>query len=386
MTPAARQAAAIDILDRIAAGTAAEAALTQWARASRFAGSGDREAVRDLVFTVLRRYRSLAALGGGEGGRAALLGLARHLGEGPRWGDGPHAPPALTGAERALLEAPIPDLPRAVALDCPDWLLPAFDHALGPDADATLALLQDRAPLFLRVNLARGGVEAAIAALAEDQITAVPHPLAATALEVTENPRRLRQARAYLDGRVEVQDAASQAVAAAFAAALPAGAEVLDYCAGGGGKALALAAAGLRVQAHDIDPARMRDLPARADRAGTHIRTLARPKGLWPGVIADAPCSGSGSWRRAPEAKWRLTPERLDALCRIQSEVLDHCAALTAPGGVLAYATCSLFVQENDDQAGAFGQRHPGFAPLGTLRLTPLDGGDGFFLQMWRRG
>jgi 16S rRNA (cytosine967-C5)-methyltransferase len=393
MTPAARQAAAISILDRHAQGGAAEALLTQWGRASRYAGSGDREAVRDLVYTVLRRRRSLAALGGGADGRAALLGLARETGAWPAWDGTGHGPDPLTDAERALLSAPLPILSRGAALDCPDWLLGHFDRALGETADSVLHALRERAPLFLRVNTARATLPAVRAELAADGIETRTHPLAQTALEVTVNPRRLRASAAYLQGRVEVQDAASQAVAAAVAGELahqtaPAhvnATQVLDYCAGGGGKALALAAAGFKVSAHDADPARMRDLPARAARAGVQIALCARPDGQWPAVFADAPCSGSGSWRRAPEAKWRLTPERLQELCALQAQILDRCAALVAPGGLLAYATCSLFAEENTDQATAFDARRPAFTRLRSLAFTPLDGGDGFFLAMWRR-
>lgn len=386
MTPAARQSAAIDILNRWRAGQPAEAALTHWARASRFAGSGDREAVRDLVFRAIRQARSLAALGGGEGGRALLIGMARAEGLVPLWDGFGHAPAPLTEAETALLATPLPVLPRAEALDCPDWLLPRFDAALGTDADAVLHALRHRAPVFVRANRLRGPRESARAALAEEGITAAPHPLAETALQVTEGARKLRNSNAFAEGLIEMQDAASQAVALAFAAAVPRGAKVLDYCAGGGGKALALAAEGLAVSAHDADPGRMADLPARAKRAGARVQVLAgAPKGLWPAVLADAPCSGSGSWRRAPEAKWAFTAERLAQLTAIQDDILDRCAALAAPGGVLGYATCSLLEAENTERIAAFLARSPGWRLEKTLRLTPLDGADGFFLALLQK-
>ncbi|MBD3765973.1 MAG: RsmB/NOP family class I SAM-dependent RNA methyltransferase, partial [Rhodobacterales bacterium] len=269
------------------------------------------------------------------------------------------------------------------ALDCPDWLAPALQDALGDDFAPVLTLLRQRAPVFLRVNLRRATRAEAQAALTAEGIATRPHPLADTALEVLENPRRIRDSQAFLQGLVELQDAASQALVAALP--LRDGMRVLDYCAGGGGKALAMGArAGLRLDAHDADRRRMADLPARAARAGLRVRQLATAdlpaRGPWDLVLADAPCSGSGSWRRSPEGKWALTPARLDQLCRTQAQVLDAAARLVAPGGVLAYATCSLLQAENDDRIAAFLARSPGFAPLTRRVWTPLDGGDGFFL------
>lgn len=386
MTPAARQSAAIDILDRWLGGQAVEAALTQWARASRFAGSGDREAVRDLVFRAVRQRRSLAALGGGESGRALLLGMARADGQGIEgWTGQGHSPAPPTQAEAALLATAPAGLPRSVALDCPDWLLGLFDAALPGQADAVLERMRQRAPVFVRVNAARAGVAEVSAELARDGIATRPCPLAPHALEVTENARKLRGTPAFAQGRIELQDAASQAVAHRFAKAVGPG-EALDYCAGGGGKALALAALGLRVSAHDANPGRMADLPARATRAGAAITVVkGAPRGQWRAILADAPCSGSGSWRRAPEAKWTFTPERLAELTRVQDDILQRCAALCAPGGVLGYATCSVLEAENEARVTAFLGRHPDWNPAGVLRLSPLDGGDGFFLALLQR-
>lgn len=386
MTPAARQAAAIQILNRWRSGQPAEAALTHWARASRFAGSGDREAVRDLVFRAIRQARSLAALGGGDDGRALLIGMARVDGQVPGWDGTGHAPDPVTEAEATLLANPLPAMSRSEALDCPDWLLPRLDAALGDATGAVLTALRHRAPVFVRVNRLRATPAAALAALADEGIQTRPHPLAQTALEVTEGARRLRSSSAFAEGLIELQDAASQAVALAFAGAVPPGARVLDYCAGGGGKALALAAEGLAVSAHDADPGRMVDLPARARRAGARVQVLpAAPRGLWPAILADAPCSGSGSWRRSPEAKWTFSAERLAQLTTIQDSILESCAALTQPGGVLGYATCSLLQDENSARIAAFLERHRGWEPGRTLRLTPLDGGDGFFLALLHR-
>ena len=389
MTPAARQSAAIEILDRILAGEPAEAALTRWARGARYAGSGDREAVRDWVFRALRQRRSAGAWSGAaaESGRALMLGLLRMDGNRPEgWTGTHHAPAPLTAIEAALWDAPPPELPRAVAGDIPDWLLAHLDAALGGQTDAVLARMRDRAPVFARLHARRASPATVIAELAEAGIDARPHPLARHALELSGATRQLKQTAAFGAGLLEMQDAASQAVVEALAAHLSPGTRVLDYCAGGGGKALALAALGHEVTAHDAEPRRMRDLPARAARAGDRIALADRPRGDWPAVLADVPCSGSGSWRRAPEAKWRLTTERLAELQRLQDAILWRCADLVAPGGILAYATCSLLGAENDQRIAAFHAARPGWQALARHVWTPLDGGDGFFLALIRRG
>jgi len=389
MTPAARLAAAIAILDQLRDGTPAERALTNWGRASRFAGSGDRAAVRDHVFDVLRCRGSFAALGGGESGRALVLGLARAQGldiAALFTGEG-HAPAPLSEEEAARLAQPLPDEGALADLDWPDWLRPQLQADLGAAYAAVSARMRARAPVFLRVNLARGDRAAAQAALALEGIATRPHPLAETALEVTGGARLIQASAAYRDGLVELQDAASQAAIAQVPVA--AGMRVLDYCAGGGGKALALAARApkARIEAHDIDPGRMRDIPVRAARAGARISTVA-PGRLgrdYDLVLVDAPCSGSGTWRRTPEAKWRLTPDRLAELCTLQAQILRAAAARVAPGGRLLYMTCSLLDAENAAQAEAF-VRETGWQVAEQRRFTPLDGGDGFFAAQLERG
>lgn len=381
MTPAARLSAAIEILDRVLAGAPAEQVLTNWARASRFAGSGDRHAVRDLVYDALRCRRSFAALGGAETGRGLILGGLRSAGVDPETlftGEG-HAPAPLSSAD--IGQAPT----GFAALDIPDWLASQMQQDLG-DAFKTVAeALRHRAPVFLRANLARGSRDSARAALAEAGIEAEPHPLSPTALLVTAGARRVSASDPYTGGLVELQDAASQAVVDALP--LADGMRGLDYCAGGGGKSLAMAArARVRLFAHDSDPRRMRDLPARAKRAGVKVEVLpGAPSGLFDLVLADAPCSGSGSWRRAPEGKWALTPQRLQDLRNIQSEILDKASALVQPRGWFAYATCSLLNAENRDQIDAFLARTGKWSLQRELRLTPIDGADGFYLALLQR-
>ena len=386
MTPAARISAAIVVLDQILAGAPVDQSLTNWGRGNRFAGSGDRHAIRDLVFDALRCRRSHAALGGGMTGplmtgRALALGGLRAAGVDPRGlftGEG-HAPSPLRPDEVGRPPA------GAEALDVPDWLEAPLQAALGPDYQAVMQAMRHRAPVFLRVNLARVSRDEALRLLAAEGIAAQAHDLVNTALQVTVNERKIQTSGPYLAGLVELQDAASQAVVALLD--LQPGARVLDYCAGGGGKTLAMAARGVAPDAHDIRAARMKDLPARAARAGARVRIVQDPARSAPYdvILVDAPCSGSGSWRRDPQGKWALTPERLAELQRLQSDILDRCVPLLAAKGVLAYATCSLLTQENEAQVQGFLARHSGFIAIATQRFTPLQGGDGFFAAMLTR-
>lgn len=380
MTPSARLAAAIAILDRVLAGEPAERALTNWGRASRFAGSGDRAAVRDVVFDALRRRNSAAARGGGLTGRGLVLGLAREAGQESLFSGEGHAPPA-PGPEEAGREPAAEE-----RLDLPDWLLPELRASLGTQFEAVAEAMRSRAPVFLRVNLRRTDVPGALAALAAEGIAARPHPLAATALEVTDNARKVQASGAYRTGLIELQDASSQAVVAALP--LIDGMKVLDHCAGGGGKTLAMAAqARLKLLAHDASPGRMVDLPVRAQRAGVKVAVIGSPETQAPYdlVLVDAPCSGSGSWRRDPEGKWRLTDMALDRVQATQAMILDQVAPMVRGKGWLAYATCSLLHRENRGQVDAFLSRHDGWRLQRDHVFTPLQGGDGFYLALLQR-
>lgn len=385
MIAAARVAAAIDVLDLIRSGAPAEKTLTTWGRTHRFAGSGDRLAIRDLVYDALRCRRSLAALGGGDTGRGLMIGLMRRAGQDPAvlfTGLG-HAPAVLGPADEAL-----PDQSDAQRLDVPDWLYPMFAADLGADVGPVLRQLQSRANVFLRVNLRRADRSGAMAMLLRDGVETIAHPKVKTALQVSGTARQIQQSAAYLDGLVELQDAASQA--AVLRLPLQPGQRVLDYCAGGGGKALAIAAiAEVTVVAHDADPRRMADLPARAARAGVSIATAATaalvqrlPFDL---VLVDAPCSGSGTWRRTPDAKWRLTAEALARLGALQAAILAQAAAHVRPGGLLAYATCSVLRAENQAQIQGFTAAYPDWALRDEMQLLPTEQGDGFYLALLQR-
>jgi 16S rRNA (cytosine967-C5)-methyltransferase len=366
-----------------------EQALTNWGRASRFAGSGDRHAVRDLVYDAMRCRRSFAALGGAATGRGLILGGLRAAGSDPEalFAGMGHAPVLLSEAERHNSTTP-DQMSDAERLDCPDWLVPDLARSLGADFAAVMQALQRRAPVYLRVNLMRISRDQAIDRLGGEGIGARSVTIAKSALEVFDSPRKIASSLMYAEGLVELQDAASQAVIEALP--LQDGMRVLDFCAGGGGKALAMAArAQLKLTAHDVAPARLRDMAPRAARSGVSIAVVDTPAlprlAPFDLVLTDVPCSGSGAWRRAPEGKWTLTRERLTDLIATQARILDQAHAHLRPGGHLAYVTCSLLDAENDAQIASFLERHPRYEQESGRRLTPLDGGDGFFLSVLRR-
>ncbi|MDO5632464.1 MAG: RsmB/NOP family class I SAM-dependent RNA methyltransferase [Paracoccus sp. (in: a-proteobacteria)] len=380
MTPNARIAAAITVLDMILDGQPAEQALLRWSRGARYAGSGDRAAVRDLVFDSLRRRRSRAALGGGLTGRGLMLGMLRETGADPDT--------VFTGQGFD----PQPVTPQEVGhppqggevSDLPDWILPQWSASLGDEAQAVALALRDRAPIWLRVNLLKATPDDTVTALTRDGISVEPSDGLPTALRVTAGERRVSASAAYQQGMVELQDLSPQLACAALP--LRDGDRVLDYCAGGGGKALALAArGGAQITAHDADPSRMRDLPVRAARAGARITVTIRPTGLFDLVVADVPCSGSGTWRRTPDQKWRLTAQELMRLTALQAQIITEAARHVRPGGHLAYMTCSVLQAENQAQILAFLGQNPAFSETFSHCYTPLTASDGFFLSLLSR-
>lgn len=385
MTPAARAEAAIALLDSWLGGASAEQALTNWARSARYAGSKDRAAVRDLVYDALRARGSCAQLGGAADGRGLILGLIRLQGGDPTaiFGGDPYAPAALRPEEEALLAQAVQVDPGH---DVPDWLVERLAVRAGAELPALLSSFHARAPLYLRVNLRKATPEAVIAHLAGQGIVARADPRAVTALEVSSGARQVKATQAYLDGWIEPQDLSVQR--AVLAVDWPAG-PILDYCAGGGGKALAIAAlTGRVVNAHDADPRRMGDLPQRAARAGATVTMLAGAdlarSGPYACVLCDVPCSGSGTWRRDPEAKWRLTPARLAELVALQADILTRAARLVRPGGQLVYMTCSLFHDENEARIADFLAAHQAWRCESAGVETPLSASDGFYHAVLR--
>lgn len=391
MTPAARVQAAIELLDEIIAaardaGAAADTIIARYFKTRRYAGSKDRRAVRDLVYRAIRRSGERP-----PSGREAMLGVAQQDQELLSLFNGsPHSPAAIEPGE---------DGPVASA--APAWLIQRFDPLI--DAAEFDALLE-RAPLDVRVNRLKGTREEAQAALAEASFTALS-PIGLRLPEgfaVEDHPL-------HHSGLIEVQDEGSQLLS--LACAVQPGMTVIDLCAGAGGKTLALAAEmdnQGRIVAMDTDRNRLSRLAPRAQRAGAAIieQRLLNPgaemsalediKGTADLVLVDAPCSGTGTWRRNPEGRWRLDPQRLSRLVNLQSHLLELAMELVRPGGHLVYAVCSLLTEEGRGQAERFGASRsgavsesppiPGGRKAGPgLLLTPgQDGTDGFFVARWR--
>jgi len=389
VTPAARLQAAIEILDEVVAsarddGPPADTLVARYFKTRRYAGSGDRRAVRELLFRAIRRAGERPS-----NGREAVVGLAEDDPELAMLFGQPRGPAPLVEGEAA-----------AVSSAVPSWLAAEFSPLV---TKAEWPALLERAPLDLRVNIARANRADMLQRFAGGAATALsPWGIRLPAdSRVDDHP-------AFEAGQVEVQDEGSQLVALACTGGSPM--RVLDLCAGAGGKSLALAAAlpASELLATDTNRARLAKLAPRADRAGAQIAArlldggreldgLADWRGAADLVLVDAPCSGSGTWRRNPEGRWRLTPERLDRLVRLQERLLGIAAELVKPGGHLVYAVCSLLAREGAGQIARFTEARsswvaeetpiPGGRSDGCGRLlTPAhDGTDGFFVARLAR-
>lgn len=441
MLTGGRLQAAIEVLEQVLDRyRPATEALKEWGHAHRFAGSGDRAAIGNLVFDALRNRASLAHLMGEDTPRALIVGAFLHV-----WGNtvehldvaiagDRHAPRRMSDAERIQLRtATLDDAPDWVRADVPQWLEGAFAESFGAAAVAEGRALAARAPIDLRVNTLKATRDKLAKAL--QRFAPQPTPISPTGLRIAapKGPARAPNVQAdaaFAKGWFELQDEGSQVATLACEAA--AGQQVADICAGAGGKTLALSALMAnkgQVHAYDADRGRLKGIFERLRRAGTRNVQVIEP-GTAPldhlheridVVLVDAPCSGSGVWRRRPDAKWRLSAEALDARMSEQAAVLDAAVPLVKPGGRIVYVTCSVLGAENGGQVDAFLSTHPAFAPRpvtaeltasiaanrekhgeqkvygqqtvngissreSSLQLTPLrDSTDGFFIAVLER-
>jgi 16S rRNA (cytosine967-C5)-methyltransferase len=431
MTPAARLSAAIELLETIdAQRVPAAKALKEWGTAHRYAGSGDRAAIAGLIWDVLRRRASSAWLMNAETSRARVLGMLKlerkldaeaisALCDGGRF-----APEPLSADERAALTSRTLDgAPAHIAGDYPQWLDAHLADVFGDDRVAEATAMASRAPLDLRVNTLKSSRDKMLPRLSH--LGAEPTPWSPLGLRIelgadARNPG-IHAEEDFIKGAVEVQDEGSQ-LAALLSGAKP-GEQVIDLCAGAGGKTLALAAMMQgkgRLIATDHDKRQLAPIHERLSRAGVHNADVRTPKGETDPladirasadlVVIDAPCTGTGTWRRNPDAKWRMRPGALEVRLKDQAEVLDRAAALVKPGGRIAYITCSVLPPENGAQVRAFVGRHPAFAVVppeqtasvlwdkaegfasaarqsaeGWLMTPRRTGTDGFFVSVLKR-
>jgi 16S rRNA (cytosine967-C5)-methyltransferase len=430
MTPAARISAAIEVLGDIETRRRpASDALKDWGLSHRFAGSKDRAAIASLVYDALRRKASAGWIMQDTSPRGVVLGMLRlqrgldlpaiaALFSGERF-----APEPLSAAERERLEsARLDDAPAHVAGDFPDWIEPSLQRLFGDDTVPELQGLSARAPLDLRVNTLKVSSR-------EEAHDALPHlgatesPLSPLGLRIapSEDGRgpAVQSEPEFIKGWIEIQDEGSQL--AALLSAVKPGEQVVDLCAGGGGKTLALAALmdnHGQIYATDADARRLAPIHDRLTRAGVRNVQVRTPRakadavtdldGKIDCVLVDAPCTGVGTWRRNPDAKWRLRPGSLETRLKEQAAVLDRAASLVRPGGRIVYITCSILPEENDDALTALMERKAGFSAVPVsqilqtaglshleqsirptalgLQMTPLrTGTDGFYVAVLRR-
>ncbi|MGC9953581.1 MAG: RsmB/NOP family class I SAM-dependent RNA methyltransferase [Rhizomicrobium sp.] len=398
MTPSARLQAVIDILQGLeATAQPADRFLRDWFRARRYAGSKDRAAISERAYAILR-HRSSFAWRMGSGDARALV-IASLLAEGLSAnaiadlfdGKGYGAAALSQDERRALSSPPQGEPPLCVRGEFPPFLEAELVRAFGPALLDEMTAMQARAPVDLRVNILKASRETVLEALRADGFAVEPTPFAPHGLRFPpgEGSAKLGAMPLFAKGAFEFQDEAAQ-IAALLCAAKP-GMRVLDLAAGAGGKSLALAALMRNmgeIVAHDTNPGRLRALAPRAARAGATIvhPWPERPLGAFDVVLIDSPCSGTGTWRRQPELRWRTTPDGLQALTGLQDELLEQGAALVAAGGRLVYATCSILPGENEDRVARFLSRHAGFAVLSASAVwleatgtTPPPGMDRFF-------
>src|SRR3954454_24850022 len=431
MTPAARLSAAIELIEAIdTQRVPAAKALKEWGTAHRYAGSGDRAAIAGLVWDVLRRRASSAWIMDDDTPRARVLGMLKvergmdaeaiaTLCDGGRF-----APTPLSDAERAaLVSRSTADAPPHIAGDYPEWLDGYFAQIFCEDRAGEAAAMASRAPLDLRVNALKAAREKVLAATAHLGTAPTPWSPLGLRIELGADARNpgIHAEEAFIKGAIEVQDEGSQ-LATLLSAAKP-GEQVIDLCAGAGGKTLTLAAMMQgkgRLIATDYDKRQLAPIYERLSRAGVHNADVRSPKGESDPlgdirasaglVLIDAPCTGTGTWRRNPDAKWRMRPGALEVRLKDQITVLDRAAALVKPGGRIAYITCSVLAPENGEQVRGFIARHPEFSvvpldetasvlweraddfaqaalpsPEGWLMTPRRTGTDGFFVSVLRK-
>jgi 16S rRNA (cytosine967-C5)-methyltransferase len=430
MQPGAKAAAAIAVLtDMAEAKRPAKVALKAWGRSARYAGARDRAAVSGLVLDALRHKSELGAVMGSDDPRALVIGTLGRI-----WGRSiddidaefvasEHAPDGLRADEKFLLAKEDRSFPAFIKANIPEWLWPHFVRAFGDEALTEGQAMCSRAPVDLRLNeLKRPAADAlkAVTKMGGEAVQWLPTAARIPAPSADTRAGHVQSLPGFAKGWLEVQDAGSQFVA--LCTGIGPGTQVLDYCAGGGGKTLALAQQMQnkgQIFAYDRDGRRLVPIHARLKRAGVRNAQVRDPRdddplgdlaGKMDAVLVDAPCTGTGTWRRHPDAKWRLKDTQLQTRMREQDQVLAQAAPFVRPGGLLFYVTCSLLVEENEDRVDVFLTANTGFervsigeqngllseagkellakclTPAGDLRMSPnTTQTDGFYMAGLQR-
>ena len=384
MTPGARISAMIEVLDSVLVGVPTEKALTNWGRGNRFAGSKDRAAIRDLVFQAVRCRRSAGAwpkpisarawaIGSLQANDVELENLFNNIG---------HAPTPLTNDELTTFKNTDQN-----TFDLQDWIIDELCNSYGIKKASEIAeALRHRAPICLRINTQKATLIEVQKSLSDNMIDTVVNPICDTALTVITNPRRVVLNDLYKKGWFELQDAASQAVATL----IPAKGKVLDFCAGGGGKSLAVTArTGGVVFAHDANTKRMSEIEVRALRGGHDIKIILPDQidniAQFDSVFCDIPCSGSGAWRRSPEEKWKLTQKKILEYQKLQRDILIKAESLVKVGGAFSMITCSIFTSENQDQRDFLLKKFKNLSVMTEVQHFPTNNNDGLYIVVFKK-
>ena len=397
MTPGARVSAVIEILDEYLLGKSENKLLLNWFRRNRFAGVKDRLAIRDLFFTCLRYKLSchwpFEQAGFSITGRSIVLGMLKSSGK--RFDqifDGiQYSPKPLSKSEKVVIDNfndTISYAPTFVRLNFPEFLESSFEDSLGNGFWDNLTSFSTQANLFVRINLIKSNVDSAINSLKKDGIEAELIPNYKNSLKIIGNNRKLSRSEAYLTGKVEIQDISSQAVVNFINPKK--NIKILDFCAGAGGKTLAMASLTLGASeyfVHDTDRSKLNNLRLRCKRAGVHfkplnLKSINKKNSNFDLVVADVPCSGTGVWKRNPGSKWLITEDKLVSILADQKKILREASKFVRKGGTLAYITCSVLKSENQEQIAWFLSKDLTFSFFEENVLLPIDGGDGFYVSL----
>ena len=400
MTPGARVSAAIEILDNYLCGVPENKALLNWFRGNRFSGSKDRRAIREIFFKCLRLRRSslwpFERAGCPQSGRCLVIGMLvisqKDLSE--IFNENKYSPCTLSKTEQNVIQSfdeMLSQAPLSVKFNFPQFLKKNLEDSFGDSLVENLKSLNERANLFLRVNCIKSSNDTVINSLKEEGIKVEAVSKSNYALKVLENARALNKSQTYLKGEVEIQDISSQAAIDFINPKR--GSQILDFCAGGGGKTLAMASITLAKSeffVHDVNPSRTANLLERCTRAGFKVKIVTKDmlentNPCFDLVVADVPCSGTGAWRRNPGSKWWLTQDKLDKLLIEQRRILFMASKHVNSFGAFAYMTCSVLKKENKDQIDWFLFANKDFRLEKDISISPLLGGDGFYVSLLRK-